>query len=84
MLQLLRRMMNVMVERQFDGTNRISLFCPMDVREKGAAGGSKGLQADRENESTVQSKSCSMRCAHDVPLGIELDVRRYKRFDYAS
>lgn len=73
MLQLLRRMMNVIVKRQFDGTNQISLFRPMDVREKAKRSG--GLFVHEENE-TVQSKSYSIRRANDVSLGIELDVRR--------
>ena len=75
MLQLLRRMMNVILKRWFDGTNQISLFRPMDVREKAATKRSGGLPVYEGNE-TAQSKSYSSRRANDISLGIELDVRR--------
>lgn len=56
MLQLLRRMMNVIVERQFDETNQISLFYSMDDRGKEVPGGIRGLQVEREDQTMESTR----------------------------
>lgn len=56
MLQLLRRMMNVIMERQFDETNQISLFYSMDDRGKEVPGGIRGLQVEREDQTMESTR----------------------------
>ena len=60
--QLLRRMMNVIVKRQFNGTNQISLFRPMDVREKAATKRSGGLSVHEENDCGAIKKLFDKAC----------------------